>query len=271
MNKNLITRIIVAAIFGPLIILCSYIGGYWLAGMLLLLVAIGIIEFLANGNIKANMVSFWITLPLVIGTATVSMLVSSQSGYMVFIAFFLLIGLILSVCKMPPELLYMRYASLVWGAVYLGLLYPFVFYIRSEFPESGGDWLLFLFGTIWLSDTLAMWVGKTIGSKKLATHVSPGKTAEGFIGGIFGGLLIAVLLGYWRLSAITLPLLVVAGLCVSIVGQLGDLVESVWKRAVGIKDSSAIVPGHGGILDRFDSLLFSAPILYWFLKFIVYG
>lgn len=271
MNKNLITRIIVAAIFGPLIILCSYIGGYWLAGMLLLFVGIGIIEFLVNSNIKSNMSSFWITLLFVIGTAAVSMMISAQSGYIVFIVFFILIGLILSICKMPPELLYMRYANLVWGGAYLGLLYPFAYYIRSEFPESGGDWLLFLFGTIWLSDTLAMWVGKTVGSKKLAPHVSPGKTVEGFIGGIFGGVLVAVILGYWRLAVIPLPILVAAGLCISIIGQLGDLVESIWKRAVGIKDSSAVVPGHGGILDRFDSLLFSAPILYWFLKLIVYG
>jgi phosphatidate cytidylyltransferase len=68
-----------------------------------------------------------------------------------------------------------------------------------------------------------------------------------------------------------LILLLGAGLAVSLVGQMGDLVESVWKRALGIKDSSAIIPGHGGILDRFDSLLFAAPVLFWYLKYIVYS
>ncbi len=238
--------------------------------MLLLFVIIGGVEFLVNGNIKVNMFSFWITICFIAGTAALSIFGSSQWGYMAFIVFFVIMGIILSFCKMPPQVLFMRYSSLVWGTAYLGLLYPFVFYIRQEFPISGGDWLFFLFGTIWITDTLAMWVGKVIGSRKLAPHVSPGKTVEGFIGGIFGGIVTAVIIGYWRLSGVMLPVLIVAGLFISLIGQMGDLVESIWKRAVGIKDSSAIVPGHGGILDRFDSLLFSAPLLYWFLKFIVY-
>jgi phosphatidate cytidylyltransferase len=81
---------------------------------------------------------------------------------------------------------------------------------------------------------------------------------------------VAVILKFWRLSEINVILLLVSGILVSIVGQLGDLVESCWKRAVGIKDSSSIIPGHGGVLDRFDSLLFASPVLFLFLKFFVY-
>jgi len=270
MSKNLIIRIIVAVIFAPLIILISYTGGYWLAGMLILLAGIGAVEFLVNGKIKANMPSFWAAIIGVLGTEAVSIFVSKEWGYLVFIICFLLIGVILSLRKVPPQILYLRYTSISWAVVYLGLLYPFVYYIRKEFPVSGGDWLFFLFGTIWLSDTLAMWVGKTVGLRKLAPHISPGKTVEGFIGGIFGGVVVALILGYWRLSAVMLSHLLIVGVAISVIGQLGDLVESIWKRASGIKDSSAIVPGHGGVLDRFDSLLFSAPVLYWFLKFFIY-
>ena len=115
---------------------------------------------------------------------------------------------------------------------------------------------------------MAMGVGKAIGRHKFAPTVSPNKTVEGFFGGLLGGIIVAVIMRLWLLSSFDWWVLIVAGLIVSLVGQLGDLVESMWKRSYGIKDSSAIIPGHGGVLDRFDSLLFAAPALYWFLKFI---
>ena len=131
--------------------------------------------------------------------------------------------------------------------------------------------MLFMFGTLWLSDTLAMFVGKAIGKRKLAPTVSPNKTVAGFVGGMTGGIIVALILGFWLLSNFDLYLLMIAGILISLIGQIGDLVESCWKKAIGIKDSSAIIPGHGGVLDRFDSLLFAAPVLYLFLIYFVYG
>jgi phosphatidate cytidylyltransferase len=202
---------------------------------------------------------------------TSSLFISPEWGFWNFIAYFLAIGVMLAIRKEDPEELFNRYASLIWGVAYIGLLYPVIYYIRNLSAESGGDWLLFLFGTLWLSDSLAMWVGKTMGQNKLAPMVSPNKTVEGFIGGIFGGLMVALILSFWRLADVPLFQLALIGIFISIVGQLGDLAESVWKRALRIKDSSTIIPGHGGVLDRFDSLLFAAPILFWFLRFIIYG
>jgi len=128
---------------------------------------------------------------------------------------------------------------------------------------------LFLFGTIWLADTLAMFGGKAFGKRKLAPTVSPNKTVAGFVSGIFGGLIVVTIMYFWRLAGTDIFILAGAGVLVSLIGQLGDLAESCWKRAIGIKDSSKIIPGHGGVLDRFDSLLFSAPALYIYLYYMI--
>ncbi|UCD93646.1 MAG: phosphatidate cytidylyltransferase [Candidatus Zixiibacteriota bacterium] len=270
MSRNLIIRIVIAVIFGPLIILISYLGGWWLFGMIMLFAAIGSIEFQVNSGVRPVSVEFWLTLIFTMGIVASSTLVSAESGMMAFVGYLILIGIVSAIKNVSPADLYKRQAWLVWGTAYLGLLYPFVYFIRQLSTDRGGDWLLFLLGTLWLSDTLAMFVGKAIGKRKFAPTVSPNKTMAGFVGGVIGGIIVAVILKLWRLSEIDIALLLVPGILVSIVGQFGDLVESCWKRAVGIKDSSSIIPGHGGVLDRFDSLLFASPVLFLFLKFFVY-
>ncbi len=271
MSANLIIRIIVAVIFGPIIIAFGYLGGGWLIGLVMLLSTIGIIEFLINSRFKPNSALFWVALIFTAGMVAASMLVSPVASMTLFIIFFLIAGMVSSAEKDRPLNLFTRLTALTWGVAYIGFLYPFVYHLHYIMPPKGGDWLLFLFGTIWLSDTIAMWVGKSVGKRKLAPHISPGKTVEGFVGGLFGGLIVAMILGFWRLSDIIMVLLLFTGIIISFVGQLGDLVESVWKRSLGIKDSSGIIPGHGGILDRFDSLLFAAPALYLILKYLIYG
>jgi phosphatidate cytidylyltransferase len=91
----------------------------------------------------------------------------------------------------------------------------------------------------------------------------------GFISGLCGGIIIGGILSFWRLEMIPVYHLLISGVLISFAGQIGDLVESMWKRAIGIKDSSGIIPGHGGILDRFDSLLFAAPVLYLYLSIFI--
>jgi phosphatidate cytidylyltransferase len=259
----------VALIFGPLIIYFSYLGGNWLLGMILLFALIGSIEYMIGSGIKLCSAEFWITLLFTIEIIYVASMISFDFAFMTLAVYFILNGIIFAIRNEPPSELFNRQSRLVWVVAYLGLLYPFIFHIRT-LAENGGDWLLFLFGTLWLSDTLAMFVGKAFGKRKLAPTVSPNKTIAGFVGGLFGGVIAALIMAYWRLSDQTILSLIGAGILVSIVGQLGDLVESCWKRAIGIKDSSAIIPGHGGVLDRFDSLLFASPVLYLYLRFVLY-
>ncbi len=266
----MIIRLLVAVIFIPLIIFIIYRGGYPLAGMILIFAGMGIIEYLIGLKIKRTSLLFWLSWTAAVAMMALSIFLSSNWGTGIFILYFLIIGMIIPLSRKKPQESFALNAALLWGVAYLGFLYPFVYYVRHIAGGNGGDWLLFLFGTIWLSDSLAMWVGKGIGCHKLSPLVSPGKTVEGFVAGLFGGIFVAWIMSYWRLQVVPFPILLVIGVLISIVGQLGDLAESLWKRSLGIKDSSNIIPGHGGILDRFDSLLFAAPVLYFVLRFVVY-
>ena len=122
-------------------------------------------------------------------------------------------------------------------------------------------WILFL--CTWASDTFAYFVGSAIGSHKIAPSVSPNKTVEGFLGSILGTILVAVFFGH-VLFGFELTQMAILGLIMSIAATLGDLAESTIKRSAGVKDSGFLIPGHGGVLDRFDSLFFTAPIFYYF-------
>ena len=126
-------------------------------------------------------------------------------------------------------------------------------------------WIMFI-GT-WASDSFAYFAGRSFGSHRLAPAISPNKTIEGFLGGLIGTIAALVGLGY----VLSMPLTQMAGLgaAIAVLGTFGDLVESLMKRHVGIKDSGAIIPGHGGIWDRFDSVLFTAPLVYYYTIYFV--
>jgi phosphatidate cytidylyltransferase len=276
MSKNLIVRICVAAVAIPVILWISYQGGGWLSGMVMLLALIGISEFLIAEGYGPGCPVFWGGL-LATAVLLLQALGIVDTGYTVMVmvtAVFLVSGMLFSIGRRPPAELFKSCSRLVWGILYIGLLYPFVSTIGNladtsvALPVSGGDALLFLFGVLWVGDTAAMGVGKALGKHKLAPAVSPNKTVEGFIGGIAGALLIGVIMCFWKFEQVAFQHVMLLALGCSIFGQLGDLVESMWKRSLGIKDSSAIIPGHGGVLDRFDSLLFAAPFMSFYFSFV---
>ncbi|WP_296895800.1 phosphatidate cytidylyltransferase [uncultured Megamonas sp.] len=126
-------------------------------------------------------------------------------------------------------------------------------------------WLTFI-GT-WASDSFAYFVGCSIGKHRLCPEISPKKSVEGFVGGILGSMICVGLLGnYFNFDMMIMLLM---GALIAIIGTFGDLVESCIKRFVGIKDSGTLIPGHGGVLDRFDSLLFTAPLVYYIAIFLL--
>ena len=133
--------------------------------------------------------------------------------------------------------------------------------------QIGMSLCFLLAGTVWCGDTGAYLIGRAIGKHKLGTPVSPRKTIEGTIGGLVVGTLVGFSLGAFLLKD-TIPLVHIAlmALLLTVMGQLGDLSESLMKRTAGVKDSGDVIPGHGGLLDRCDSLIFSAPVLYYYLK-----
>lgn len=150
----------------------------------------------------------------------------------------------------------------VIGIYYIVFLMYHIVFIANHQKYSHLIWLVFI--SAWATDTFAYFTGYFLGSRKLCPTISPKKTVEGSIGGILGSILVSTLYAYYFAHGILLHCIII-GLLGSIMGQLGDLTASSIKRYVGIKDYGKIMPGHGGILDRFDSVLFTAPVVYYYI------
>ncbi len=161
-------------------------------------------------------------------------------------------------------------AIAVLGTTYVGMLSGSLIRLRHDFPE-GSKLVYFLLLVVWLGDSGAYYVGKTFGKHKLSPRISPKKTVEGLLGGVAASVITAVVIHYTFFDKFPLHHAIIAGVILSISGVIGDLAESMWKRSADVKDSGTLLPGHGGFLDRFDSILFTAPILYSYWTLIVHG
>ena len=276
MNKNMISRIAVAVVAIPAILWISYQGGLFLKNMVTGFAFIGIIEFLWQEKFRPKNLLFWFTILMTL----ISVELVSNHQIIPIIIFVLLTGMYLAIQKDEPSVLFHKYIRLVFGLLYCGFLFSYVyrlhsdytsFYLNLEDSSAGGDWLLLLFGFLWIGDSAALFVGRAIGKHKLAPTVSPNKTVEGFIGGLLGAVIFGVIMYFGVFTWLEWYHLLGLAIGCSIFGQLGDLVESMWKRSLNIKDSSNIIPGHGGVLDRFDSLLFAAPFMYYYKLFFIFS
>lgn len=147
------------------------------------------------------------------------------------------------------------------GLVYAGLLLTFLALEKRDLPH-GGMWVLLTLMTAWFGDTGAYFAGRFLGKTKLYPAISPGKTRAGALGGLGGSFLASVLANLWFFPELGWIHGAIVTICGSALGQTGDLVESMLKRAFGVKDSGKILPGHGGMLDRIDAVLFIAPFMY---------
>ncbi|MCC7343486.1 MAG: phosphatidate cytidylyltransferase [Deltaproteobacteria bacterium] len=156
-------------------------------------------------------------------------------------------------------------ASTFLTALYCGLLLSFLGLIR-DLPE-GPLWLFLVLGSTFGADTGAYIAGRLFGRHKLAPHISPGKTVEGLLGGIVMSVLWALACRVFISSQIRIQDCLIVGVGVGLIGPLGDLSESLLKRSVGVKDSGNLIPGHGGLLDRIDALLFTSPIVYYYAAY----
>jgi len=143
-------------------------------------------------------------------------------------------------------------------------------FFGSHFPVAArGAWLvLYVFVVTWSADAGAYFIGMRFGKRPLAPRLSPKKTVEGAVGGVLASTVTSLLMGTW----LGLPWIhcLIIGPVLGALGEIGDLAESALKRDLGIKDFGGILPGHGGVLDRFDSLLFTAPVAYYYLVFVVH-
>ncbi|MBI4400982.1 MAG: phosphatidate cytidylyltransferase [Nitrospirae bacterium] len=157
-------------------------------------------------------------------------------------------------------------AVLMFGVLYVGLTLGYLLLTRAL---EGGEFLVFFVVLVtWAGDTGAYYVGMSVGRRQLAPVISPNKTVEGLIGGLVLAIVAAVAARAWFLPSFSLVDCLASGLLLTGAGVLGDLAESAMKRSGGVKDSGALIPGHGGMLDRLDSLLFAAPAFYYYVTLV---
>lgn len=161
---------------------------------------------------------------------------------------------------------YEHFSRMVFGIVYVGFLASYLVMLR--YLPQGGSWLIVLSAVTAGSDSGAYYVGSAFGKKKLCPNISPKKTVEGALGGLLCGIVAALVCAGVLMDNVSWFFVILAATLLTGVGILGDLTESVVKRGTGTKDSGRLLAGHGGILDRIDSLLLASPVLYYLLLFV---
>lgn len=263
MKVRIITGVIAAALFLPIV----WLGGSIFTALIYIMAAIGVYELLRMKDLPifsfAGAISllllFVLLLPSSIAETVFDITGHSKIEWVFVVVFLLLIYTVL----VKNRFTFDDAAFMLLGTLYVGI--GFHYFIETR--DAGLGYLIFALVVVWTTDSGAYFTGRKIGKRKLWPEISPNKTVEGFIGGIVWALIAVFIMHF--ISPLTNSYLILIGITIaaSIFGQLGDLVESAIKRHYNVKDSGKILPGHGGILDRFDSLLFVLPLLH-FLHFI---
>lgn len=263
--SNALLRILTALVGVPLLVLLIYLGG-WYFGLAVLVAAL-LAQYEAYRLMEEAAMEPMKAVGLVLG-ALVALQPLWHEAWMAVL--FVTVGVFVyspfSRAERPLHSL---------GSTFLGVLYPTALFsflslirqLRVAGPDADAAWLLTLavFLFVWASDTMAYYVGKSIGKRPLAPLISPKKTWEGSVGGVAGALVAAVILKLTLLAFLAWPHVLALAFIGGVVGQVGDLAESRLKRSVGVKDSGTFLPGHGGLLDRFDAVFLSAPLSYLYL------
>ena len=270
--KPLAVRVLCAFCFGPILIICAWFGGIPLQILISIISVLGIREFCLLVKQKKNI---QINFPFII-IATLCI-----NWYIFFIGLNNIVFIYILICILTITFDVLsnkinhsteRVAYTIFSLLYIPLLFEFMFLVSTL--EKGNFLLLFLMTLVWITDSIAYFWGAKFGRHQNIFKASQKKSIEGFIAGIVSAFIFAYILNLiinaiWNFRLLTNWIdILVYGIIVGIIGQLGDLIESNLKRDFQVKDTSKLLPGHGGILDRFDSLIISAPFLYFYFSFI---
>jgi phosphatidate cytidylyltransferase len=273
-GSSLANRLLAAAVFLPCFFIIAHRGGIYYLILIDLIIILGLFEFYRMMEAKGLRPYKWIG--VLSGGALPWYLFFRQGIYANILLTITFIAVMIAelIRKDKGHAVY-HISVTIFGVLYVSWLGSHLMLLR-ELPILAGlkysvgfTFVIIVFTLTWCYDTGAYAFGRLFGRRKLFPSISPGKTVEGAIGGIFlsiAGILIARILLDTQLSALEAVLLAILA---SVIGQTGDLVESMLKRDAKIKDSSTTIPGHGGVLDRFDSLLFTAPLIYYALRYFI--
>lgn len=270
--SNRSTRIIVSLLSIPAILAVCYYGEIF---FLVFTLGIGLIGFFEFAEMVKNIDD---AVNKLIGLCSVAALILNE--YFNFIDSRSL-AIIISITLLSVELFRNKKSpisnlgSTFLGIFYIGLFSAAILNIREIYGQNsivyvnGGMIIISLLISIWVCDSAAYFLGSAFGKHKLFPRVSPNKSWEGAIAGFIFSIIAMVALKSFLIDFLIWQDVIILGIIVGVIGQMGDLVESLIKRDAGVKDSSALIPGHGGIFDRFDSLLFTAPFVYLYLNHFV--
>lgn len=285
MASELTRRVAVAAVGVPLAVLILYIGGWVLALVLAAIAATGAGEFYRLAQQRgvrpfAAAGAMLAAVPVLLTMTTVD---PEAWAWRVFVAAALVIATAAifrrGVAGAPLTVM----AVTLFAAVFTGgtLLYAMLLRL-TVVPAASTEWsgwvgpalLAFPITLTWMGDTFAYFGGRRFGRRKLIPAVSPAKTVEGALSGVIGTTIVGAvyahfIFGVWLDVPVSAAVGALIGLVVSPIAQIGDLAESLLKREAGVKDSGRLLPGHGGVLDRFDALFFSIPATYWLLALVL--
>lgn len=259
MKQRIITAIAALAVFFPLVI----IGGLPFTIAIYIIATIGLYELLRMKDIRIfsfEGILVWIALAILLLPSKWTADVEQWIGYTKIEMIFALILILLIYTVISKNRFTFDHAAFTaLSALYVGI--GFYYLIETRF--YGFEYVFYALLVIWTTDSGAYFIGRKIGKRKLWPEISPNKTVEGFVGGIVIAVLFACVFQIFYPIGSSYLTLIIVTIIASIVGQLGDLVESALKRHFGVKDSGNLMPGHGGILDRFDSLLFVLPLIHF--------
>ena len=255
----------------PLLIYCVYSGGWVFTALVAVASVLALWEyyrivFAGGGHSAADPV-------LLCGYLCAAALIGLGAGYrpslipLIVALNFILIAVHSVLRYSEDQAVVLRVARQLQGIVYVPLLLGLLVLLRKR--PDGMIWVFVLLAIVFAGDTAAYYVGSYLGRRKLAPAVSPGKTVEGALGGLGANLATGIIAKIWFLPAGDWLLSCIGFVLFGAAGQAGDLFESELKRISKIKDSSTILPGHGGILDRIDALLFAAPVAYLWVEYIL--
>ena len=272
--KSFTIRALVAVIFGPLIIISALVGGYFWFVFITLIVLLSVYEF-SKLAVHKNAFS-QLFVPLLASLAVVILFFTGQTQYVIPVIILTLVIAFFIELYRKKESSTLNVSVTFLNSFYFSMLFG-SFLLLRELPKStgadyssGGKWIVMMVLSTWMCDTAAYVVGSYIGKHKLMPRISPNKSVEGTVAGFVFSVLTAWLCHVWFVQDLRLIDSLLIGAITGIFGQYGDLFESMLKRDAGVKDSSKLIPGHGGILDRFDSLTLTAPLVYLYLVFIAF-
>jgi phosphatidate cytidylyltransferase len=263
-----------AAILAPPILLALLLGGPWISLVVAVAVVFGAIEAfrLLTAAGHASFPALGVVLAVVVALGDSVRQLPGGSGLLLAGVGIVLVAAV-AITRPDPREGLATLMTTSFGAVWVGLLGFVPRLAAADAPVVDGSilgwlggeraWVLILLLTVWTFDTAAYGVGRRFGQRHFIPHISPGKTVEGTVGGLIGAVLVCAVL----VAAVGRPPVagLALGLIIALAAQVGDLAESMLKRAAGAKESGRLIPGHGGLLDRIDSFLFAAPVAYLFV------